>query len=271
MTRSQASHSEKVSVITVTYNREELLLRGMKSIADQDYAGPIEHIIVGDGSDFLGKQEDRIRSFYQRLNRPLEVVVIHGVRDLDRYAWERVASHQNHAAREASGEYLVNLDDDNTFAPNHLSSLHAKISEGYEAAYSWRYMYNANGAPYLVDRYPWLIGNDVLRERLLFKIQCEAGTFQPGSNLVRDGLYLDYMGYPYCTVDASEWMYRRKLFTSGLLKFIDSYSYEDILFGHSSDYMLNKRIKELGLKVACTQLPTLNYYLSGNSQVPVVA
>lgn len=260
---------EKISIITVTYDRESLLLRCMESIAGQDYDGPIEHIIVGDGSSFLRTRQKLFESYYRDRGRKIDVIILHRSRDLKRYLWERIASHQNSAVAASSGTYITDLDDDNTIAHNHLSSLEAKISEGYDAVHSWRYIYCADGTPYLLNRYPWVVGNDPLRERILFKIQCDAGIFKPGQNIIYDTLCLNYKGRELCgTVDSSEWMYRKELFTSGQLRFADDYSFEDILFGHSDDYLLNKRIRALNLKVGCTNLPTLNYYLSGSSQNP---
>lgn len=262
---------EKISVITVTCERESLLLRCMQSIAIQDYNGPIEHIIIGDKCPFLKSQEKMVKSYYNNLGKKIDVIIVHEKKDLEIYVWERVASHKNTAVAISSGKYIVNLDDDNTVASNHLSSLKAKISEGHDIVHCWRYLFYQDGTPYVLNQYPWIIGNDFLRAKLLFKMQSEGGIFKPNQNLVKDTVNLNYKGKTYCTVDANEWMLRKELFTNKQLKFIDEYSYTDILYGHCEDYLFGTRIKELNLKVGCTNLPTLNYYLSGNSQDPINA
>jgi glycosyltransferase involved in cell wall biosynthesis len=240
----------------------------MTSIAMQDYDSLIEHIIVGDGCPFLLSEEKLVKSYYERLKQNIDVIILHEPRRLNQYVWERVASHINTALDHASGEYIVNLDDDDTIAPNHLSSLKSKISQGYDAVYCWRYLFHQDGTPYLLNQYPWIIGNDLLRANILFTIQSKGEVFALGQNMVKDTLYLNYKGITYCTVDASEWILRKELFTHNGLKFIDDFSYTDILYSHCEDYLFGTRIKELNLKVGCTNLPTLNYYLSGNSQDP---
>lgn len=258
----------KISIITVTYNRRELLLRCMDSISKQEYDGPIEHIIVGDGCPVLLSYESTIRSFYESAGTKINVLINHQERNLETYLWARVASHKNLAASLSSGSCIVNLDDDNTIAPNHLSSLEKTLSQGFDAVHCWRYLFFRDGRPYLRNEYPWLIGQDVLRAGLLFKIQSDAGVFVPGQNVIRDTLNLEYQGDTYCTVDANEWILKKELFDTGELRFTDDYSYTDILYGHCEDYLFGSRIKALGLKVGCTRLPTLNYFLAGTSQAP---
>jgi hypothetical protein len=235
----------------------------MDSVANQDYTGPIEHVIVGDGCDALRAQADFVGSYYQLGGSDIDTVILRGERDLERYLWERVASHMNQAVAASSGAYIAVLDDDNTIAANHLSSLEAKITEGYDAVHSWRNMYYADGTPFLMEWWPWMTSDDSQREELLLKAHRDAGVYVPGHNVTYDTLCMTYKGQEVCgTIDASEWMYRKSLFTNGSLRFVDDYSFEDLMFGHFNDYLLNKRIRHLGLKVACTELPTLNYFLS---------
>jgi len=263
-------NDKKVTIITVTYNRKNLLLRCMKSIALQDFDGFIEHIIVGDGCPFLLSQEKLIQLYYKNYGKGnIEAKILHRERDTEQYVWERVAKHKNIAVQLSSGNYIVNLDDDNTISFNHLSTLHLKILDGYDAVHSWRYLLNSDGTPCLLSQYPWVIGGDFPRARLLYKIQFEHGVFTNNSNVIKDTLYLNYKNQTYCTVDANEWMINKDLFINKQLKYTDSYTYTDILYGHCEDYLFGTRIKELDFKVGCTELPTLNYYLSGNSQEPI--
>jgi glycosyltransferase involved in cell wall biosynthesis len=259
---------DKISLITVTYDRESLLLRCMESVAQQDYDGPMEHVIVGDGSAYLKLQESRFKAYYRDRSREIDVIVLHRGRDTERYLWERIASHQNAAVAASSGDCIVILDDDNTIACNHISSLWTKLAEGYDAVHSWRYVFYQDGRPCPMHSYPWAT-DDPLRERIMFKTFCDAGVYVPGQNIIRDTLDLPFKGRIECgAVDSGEWMFRKHLFTTGKLQFKDDYPFEGIMYGYFDDYLLNKRIIELDLKVGCTDMPTLNYYLSGASQKP---
>lgn len=258
----------RLSIITVTHNRRELLLRCIESVCKQDYRGAIEHIIIGDDCDFIAKEKGFISEYYEHSNKRIKSKIVNRSRNSDIYVWERVASHKNFAVKLSSGDFIINLDDDNTFDTDHISCLVKEVSKGYKIVHSWRKLFWESGQPYLVDQYPWIIGDDPMRAEILYKIQFEQGIFSTGSNIVKDTLFLKYKGNFYCTVDASEWMIDKDLFTEGLIEYTDDYSYTDILYGHCEDYLFGTRLRDLGFEVGCTKVPSLNYYLSGNSQKP---
>lgn len=99
-----------VSIIIPTYNRPEAVKRAITSALKQTYV-PTEILVVDDGSDV-----------------PYEVLPS-AVRYI-RYEQNRGKSAvMNDAVKEAKGEYIVFLDDDNVFYPDFLSVCVKYMSE----------------------------------------------------------------------------------------------------------------------------------------------
>jgi glycosyltransferase involved in cell wall biosynthesis len=101
-----------VSVVIPTYRRPDLLRMAVVSALIQDYVN-LEVVIVGDACPDLGKgfnPAPRIRAF----NLPKN----HGAGG---------AVPRNFAIHMAAGQYIAYLDDDNTWKPNHVSSIMTKI------------------------------------------------------------------------------------------------------------------------------------------------
>jgi hypothetical protein len=53
-----------VSVVTVTRNRHEELLRCIESVERQDYHGPIRHVVIGDNSVVLRHLERELKKWH---------------------------------------------------------------------------------------------------------------------------------------------------------------------------------------------------------------
>lgn len=99
-----------VSVIVPTYNRPERLVRSLESVADQTYEN-LEVIVVDDGSETPAA--DAVAPV--RADLPYEVVVI-------RHDENRGANAaRNTGIREASGDFIAFLDDDDEWAPSKVS------------------------------------------------------------------------------------------------------------------------------------------------------
>lgn len=103
-----------VSVIMLTYNREKLIKRAIKSILGQTFHD-FEFIIVNNGStDNSGLIADQ---YAKRDNR---IFVIHKQRG-------NIGSGRNMGLNAAKGELISFIDDDDWVEPDYLEFLHALI------------------------------------------------------------------------------------------------------------------------------------------------
>lgn len=100
-----------VSVIVPTYRRPELLARAVASVLAQDYQ-PLEVVVVHDGP-FLSDPRVTPPVRFHALSRN------HGAGG---------AAPRNFGLSAAAGELIAYLDDDNEWAPDHLSSIVTKMS-----------------------------------------------------------------------------------------------------------------------------------------------
>ncbi len=113
------SNRPKVSVVTATYNRENLLNICIESVLGQTYKD-LEHIIVDDGSQ--DNTLELVRN-YQRKDPRI-----------------RYASHSNRrqslslnvGIMMAAGDYLCFLDSDDYYLSNHIDSRLAYLEEHSE-------------------------------------------------------------------------------------------------------------------------------------------
>ncbi len=114
--------SMKVSVIMLTYNRQELVSRAIESILNQTFRD-FEFIIVDNGSsDQSGKIADK---YAQQDSR---VRVIHKKRG-------NIGSGRNAGLDAAQGEYIAFIDDDDWAEPDFLEFL-LKLAEENQAGVS---------------------------------------------------------------------------------------------------------------------------------------
>jgi glycosyltransferase involved in cell wall biosynthesis len=113
-----------VSVIVRTKDRKELLKKALRSIAFQTYR-PIEVILVNDGGQDLNLEE---------LKNILEDVTLNYIR-LENNKGRPYAG--NVGLKNASGEFIGFLDDDDEFFPEHIEALvKFLINSNYGAAYT---------------------------------------------------------------------------------------------------------------------------------------
>lgn len=119
-----------ISVYMPTYNRASMAIRAIESVLAQDYPN-IELLVVDDASTddtwsvLTNKymNEDRVRFFRQSTG-------------------QGACAARNRAMREARGEFVTGLDDDDEFLPHRLSSLYAAYDDKYScvcSAYIWDY------------------------------------------------------------------------------------------------------------------------------------
>ena len=136
-----------VSVVTPTWQRHDLLLtRCIPSVAAQEYLD-VEHVIASDGPD---------PALAEQL-APLEampglrfVQVPWHNRVMDWGVGARLA-----ALKQAKGEIIAYLDDDNAYRPNHLSRLVKALEDtGVDFVYSRMRRYWPDGAQDLIGNSP---------------------------------------------------------------------------------------------------------------------
>lgn len=108
-----------VSVYMPTKNRIELLKRAIQSIKEQTYPN-IELLIVDDGST------DDTYAYLTKLSKTMS--------NLSIFRHEQsigACAARNLAIKNAQGEFVTGLDDDDLFLPNRISSLMAAYDDKY--------------------------------------------------------------------------------------------------------------------------------------------
>ena len=258
-----------VSVITLTRSRDIQLLRAIDSVNKQDYEGSIEHIVIGDNSLPLRKRERQIslrypnvRIFHIDINKFTSQFI-------DCYAPSRVGFIRNVGIRQAQGEYICQLDDDNYYDKNHISSLVQSIESepNTDITFSWRRLLWNDGSPYVEEAYPWTpearlaFGKEAL-SRYIYERLIKAGIRIRGSNIVRDTL-ITPDGEPVYTIDTSELMVKREVHSEFL--FNVNFTWREMVGDYSDDYAFVKKCHEAGLKFKCSEKITLNYIIGGHS------
>jgi len=113
-----------VSVVIPTFGRAEFLVDALNSALAQDIDGPIEVIVVNDGGPSMASVVAPLAG-----RRGREVTLI----ELDRNTG--VSNARNVAMRAASGSYVAFLDDDDVYAPDHLSAAVEALEDGADLAY----------------------------------------------------------------------------------------------------------------------------------------
>jgi glycosyltransferase involved in cell wall biosynthesis len=113
-----------VSIIVRTKDRPNFLKRALKSIADQDYR-PLEVVLVNDGGSELNI--DELKSLM--IDIPLNYIKLESNRGR--------AFAANTGIKNALGEFVCFLDDDDEYYPEHISTLvSAAIQSDYKIVYT---------------------------------------------------------------------------------------------------------------------------------------
>ena len=122
-----------VSIIIPTYRRWDFLFEAVKSVFNQTYKD-WEIIIINDGG---GSPKGEIIDF---LSDPK----VHYIEHQNNMG---IASARNSGISKSSGDFIVYLDDDDIFYPNHLEVLMNEMAKN-----NWEYK-DINGERYFIRHY----------------------------------------------------------------------------------------------------------------------
>jgi hypothetical protein len=176
----------------------------------------------------------------------------------------RMARLRQAAVEQMKSPYVSFLDDDNTIEPQHFDHLHRLIqSDGLDAAYSWRKIFNPDGTPFPCDIYPWCEDPDKAKQLHAYCVQ--AGIMTPGQNVVRDGPAPDEDPHGIATIDMNEWLFATSVLQR--LGFEDQFNLAEQRARVGEDDKLFDRVRQSGIRYSGTQQPTVNYYLGGVSNL----
>jgi glycosyltransferase involved in cell wall biosynthesis len=248
-----------VTVVTITRNRPDRLLRAAASVAAQEGVH-LQHVVVGDDCPALAG------SFRAELHRRFPSLVsvnVGPVRDgrTEAYLPSRLGFLRNLGARVGTGKLIAQLDDDNVFRPDHLVTLVRALESRPEAqvAHSWRRLLTPDGQPFVPVDDPW--HPDPARRADSYAYLASLGIFEPGSPVVRDTLMV--RGRVIARVDTSEFLVRRGLHER--LPWPTDFSRAQQKLGFTEDLVFSHRLVKQRVEVACSERPTLDYYMGGYS------
>lgn len=120
----------KVTVVTTTYNREELVTRAIESVLSQTFSD-FQYLVVNngctDGTQAVLKQyaeqDSRIQLFYMQKNNIIYPDLLEN---------ENTLNAVEHAIHEAGVPYYMSVDDDDYIIPDTLEKL-VGLLESYQA------------------------------------------------------------------------------------------------------------------------------------------
>jgi glycosyltransferase involved in cell wall biosynthesis len=124
------SKPKKISIITPTWNRHELLLtRCLPSVQEQDYPA-VEHVIISDGPD------ENLRDFLAVVRKTR-----HPVRYAELPAHDPGMDHDSPPARLAglelaAGDYVTYCDDDDALRPEHCRLMAEALDDNPDAGFA---------------------------------------------------------------------------------------------------------------------------------------
>ncbi|MCB1054946.1 MAG: glycosyltransferase family 2 protein [Acidobacteria bacterium] len=247
---------DPIVVITPTIGRAEELERCLASVSGQDYGGPYEHLVVGDHLDVATAERT------QRLCRRFEARFVDDQRPVDTaYQPARIGRLRNLGIDSSRQPLIAHLDDDNTFEPEHLSSLAGLLTDdaSLDVAYGWRRVLDRSGRPVPLERYPWVLGHRPEIAREVFEMLAEEGFFEDGSPVIRDRIP-DAHGDLF-HVDSSEWLMHRRVVEA--VRFRERYTPREMIYQYTDDYLFCRDAWRAGMSFGASGRVTLNYYLGG--------
>ena len=242
-----------ISVITLTRYRPIEVRRAILSVQRQ--IEPVaEHIVLVDGDHQI---EQSVKEFID--SNDITRCEVHLVprTSKDVSGPGRSSVLRNMGINMAKSSWISFLDDDNEWLPNHLSSLSELAhKKKITAVHSDISLLTDEGKPYLEHRWPW--ANTVEESERKYWKYVKQGVLVSGSNVLHSRT--DVKDVP---VDTSAWLLDRNLLLS--VPFNENFSADNAKTLTSEDDKLFYSLLEHGTQLACTNKPTLLYYLGGYS------
>jgi 3-dehydroquinate synthetase/MoaA/NifB/PqqE/SkfB family radical SAM enzyme len=246
-----------IAVVMLTTGARDSLAASMASVFRQDYA-PIELLVLVDGDRPIPSPGDPPATCSVRTVRVERAEPVIGRPQTLRH----VAHLRNLALELVRAPFVAFLDDDNIWAPDHLSSLFkcAARSDAI-AAHCWRRVIRSDGQPAQLAKFPWLPAGTPA-ERGAFGDCVRTGVFTERGAIIRDTVAAT-IGEQAGLVDMGSWLIKRETLEG--FRFPESYSEKDLAEGVGEDDKLLQHLKGQNGPIACTDRPTLTYRLGGFS------
>ncbi len=252
--------NDHVTVVTLTRDRPGLLRRAMESVAAQrDVA--VRHVVVGDACPWLG-DEAFVRQLRADFPQALVIDVARTPESAATYLPARLGALRNFGIARDDGVFVAQLDDDNTFQPDHLASLRRALDDAPHAgaAHSWRTLHLPDGTPFVPDgEDPWHPDPRLRAES--YQLLVKDGVFEPGSAVVRDVFAVG--GRVVARVDTSEFLVRREVVER--VGYPADFSRARQRLQWTEDYVFALELSRAGVEVVCSRRATLDYRMGGYS------
>lgn len=250
-----------VTVVTPTYNRGDLLVQAVTSVTRQTYPH-IEHIIVGDNCPVLGELREKLLS----INPLLRVYNLSGAPQIT-YGPARIARLRNSGINLANGEFIAHLDDDNTFALNHIESLIDGFRHRPDAAvaHSYRKLLVNGVHPYVLPFHPW--SSDIDTAGKVYSTYHRMGIYRSGSHHMRDRV--TFHEERNCTLDTNELMVRREI--HAIFPFVEKFTVEMIQQEMGEDDIFCEMVYQAGYRFTASGEFSLNFCLGGRFTKKILA
>lgn len=243
-----------VTVVVLTRGERPSLHEAAESVARQRFDGDVKLLFVVDAP--------ALASPLPEVGVPTGTLQI-GSRDaLSLEPAERIATLRNIAVEVARSTWIAFLDDDNSWTDDHLATLlDVAASSGSRAVHSWRRLIDDAGRELAPLTFPWLPRGPEADD--VFTGCVAAGILDPESAVVRDALVSIHDGRDYGMVDCGEWLLERDLYLS--LRLRTSRTPEEIERRIGEDDLIRATLRQRGIEVACSRLPTVLYRVGGMS------